>query len=76
MLLRFHFDNGGKLKKITAPVVIIHSIEDDYIPFSQAIRLFDAAPDPKVMLKTTGSHLDLFDPRGDLLPVLMQHLSL
>jgi fermentation-respiration switch protein FrsA (DUF1100 family) len=75
-LLKFHFSNGDKLKNITAPTVIIHSVEDDYIPFSQATRLFDSAAEPKHMLKTGGSHLDLFDSRNAALSRLMGYLSL
>lgn len=62
-LLNFHFDNGRKLKQVTAPVVIIHSVEDGYIPFSHAERLFEAASNTKFIIKTTGSHADSFDHR-------------
>ena len=60
-LLNFHFENGRKLKQVTAPVVIIHSVEDDYIPFLHADRLFEAASVPKYIIATTGSHWDSFD---------------
>ena len=60
-LLNFHFENGRKVKKVKAPVVIIHSADDDYIPFSHADRLFEAAADPKFLIETTGSHWDSFD---------------
>ena len=75
-LLKFHFANGDKLKNINAPTVIIHSVEDKYIPFSQATKLFDSAADPKHMLKTGGSHLDLFDNQNAALSRLMGYLSL
>ena len=75
-LLRFHFANGDKLKNISAPTVIIHSVEDKYIPFSQATRLFDSAAGPKLILKTSGSHLDLFDSQSTALSKLMAYLSL
>jgi fermentation-respiration switch protein FrsA (DUF1100 family) len=75
-LLKFHFDNGRKLKDIIAPVVIIHSAEDDYIPFRHAARLFAAAADPKFMLETTGSHLETFDDRAPSVKALMRYLGL
>jgi fermentation-respiration switch protein FrsA (DUF1100 family) len=75
-LLKFHFENGSKLKNIHAPIIIIHSTEDGYIPFSQAIKLFDSAPNPKQLLKTKGSHLDLFDSQITVLSKLMKFLSL
>jgi fermentation-respiration switch protein FrsA (DUF1100 family) len=65
-LLRFHFENGRKLKQVAAPVIIIHSVKDDYIPFEHARNLFAAASHPKLILKTTGSHLDSFDLRWSI----------
>lgn len=62
-LLKFHFENGRKLRQVRAPVVIIHSTEDDYVPFSQACELYEAASDPRYLVETTGSHLDSFDRR-------------
>ena len=75
-LLKFHFANGTKLKNLTAPTVIIHSVDDDYVPFSQATRLFNSAPDPKYLLKTTGSHLDLFDCHDPAFSRFMKYLRL
>lgn len=60
-LLNFHFENGRKLKQVSAPVVIMHSVDDNYIPFIHADRLFKAAACPKFIIKTTGSHADSFD---------------
>lgn len=64
-LLRFHFESGVKISRITAPLIIIHSPDDRYIPFDQAENLYRQAPAPKVFLKTSGSHLDLFENRED-----------
>ncbi len=75
-LLKFHFQSGRKLKYINAPVIIIHSVEDDYIPFHQAGKLFDSASDPKFLLKTTGSHLETFDGHEASLSALMVYLDL
>lgn len=60
-LLKFHFRNGAKIRDVRAPVIIIHSPQDRYIPFVQGQRLFETAPEPKVLLTTTGHHLELFD---------------
>jgi len=89
-LLKFHFQNGRKLKQVTAPVVIIHSPDDGYIPFDQADMLFDAATGPKFLIRTNGSHWDSFDHQGvtfgsqplnpdrqgTILSALMMHLNL
>ncbi len=63
-LLRFHFRNGRKLKQVHAPVVIIHSVDDHFIPFDHAAQLFASASNPKFIIRTTGSHLDSFDNQG------------
>jgi fermentation-respiration switch protein FrsA (DUF1100 family) len=60
-LLRFQFDSGAKIAQVTAPLIVIHSPEDRYIPFTQAEKLFRQASHPKALLKTSGSHIDLFD---------------
>jgi fermentation-respiration switch protein FrsA (DUF1100 family) len=62
-LLKFHFENGRKLKQVRSPVVIIHSMEDDYVTFNQARELYEAAPEPRYLIETTGSHIDSFDRR-------------
>jgi fermentation-respiration switch protein FrsA (DUF1100 family) len=63
-LLAFPFENGLKVREIKAPIVIIHSVADKTIPFAHARRLFEAASNPKVLIRTTGSHLDSFDCPG------------
>ncbi len=60
-LLRFHFESGAKMGRVQAPLIVIHSPEDRYVPFVQAEKLFHQASSPKVLLKTSGSHLDLFE---------------
>ncbi|MFA5014907.1 MAG: alpha/beta hydrolase [Actinomycetota bacterium] len=53
---RFNYPTIEYLKEITRPVLIIHSSEDDYIPYSHAIRLYNAAKEPKQFLKIEGKH--------------------
>lgn len=64
-LLRFRFDSGVKVAQVRAPLLVIHSPEDRYIPFDQAQNLFRQALPPKFLLKTSGSHLDLFEAREE-----------
>jgi fermentation-respiration switch protein FrsA (DUF1100 family) len=60
-LLKFHFRNGEKLPDVRAPVIVIHSPEDGYVPFDQGLRLFKAAPEPKILLSTSGHHFERFE---------------
>jgi fermentation-respiration switch protein FrsA (DUF1100 family) len=76
LFLQFHFTSGEKLKRIDCPIVIIHSTEDDYIPFAQAAKLYAAANEPKTIIKTRGSHLDLFDHSDNDVAQLRVELNL
>ena len=51
--------SGTKMiKKVTQPVLIIHSTEDKVIPFKMGEKLFNNANQPKSFLKVKGVHLE------------------
>jgi uncharacterized protein len=53
------FYSGTRLiKKITKPVLIIHSTEDKVIPFKMGEKLFKNANQPKQFLQIKGQHLE------------------
>lgn len=55
-ILRFNFRNNEKIKNIKAPVLIIHSKNDEMIDFENGKKLFNLANEPKYFLETSGSH--------------------
>jgi fermentation-respiration switch protein FrsA (DUF1100 family) len=55
-LLRTHYDNRSKIARVGAPVLVIHSPQDEVVPFALGQRLFDAAAEPKELLVTGGGH--------------------
>ena len=57
-LLRTHYDNLGKIRRVQAPLFLLHSPDDEVIPFEQGQRLCVAAAEPKEMLVTGGGHND------------------
>jgi fermentation-respiration switch protein FrsA (DUF1100 family) len=57
MLIRNPFDSIRKIVKIRAPVLFLHSREDEVIPFDEGRRLFDAAPAPKQFVEVSGGHV-------------------
>jgi len=59
-LARIRYDNLARMPKITCPVLIAHSRDDDIIPFSHGQRLFAAAREPKRFLEMHGGHNDSF----------------
>lgn len=53
------YDSMSSIKDIKVPKLIIHSKNDDIVPFSLSLKLFDAAPEPKKHLILLGSHNSL-----------------
>ena len=60
LLARYRYPTRRYLEGISCPVLIIHSREDEIVPFSHGQSLFAAAKDPKEFLAISGSHGDGF----------------
>lgn len=56
LLVRHEFDTISKVPRITAPILHIHSPEDDIIPYAHGQRLFEASTEPKTFLNLKGTH--------------------
>jgi len=60
------FDNLKLLPKISCPVFVIHGTEDRTVPFSHALRNFDAVQSEKTKLWVEGAgHNNLVEIAGD-----------
>lgn len=55
-ILRIRYDSIAKVGALCVPLLVIHSREDELVPFVQGRRLFDAAVEPKRFLETVGPH--------------------
>ena len=60
LLSRIRYDNRENLKRISAPVFIAHSRDDDIVPYVHGKKLFEAANAPKAFLEMSGGHNDGF----------------
>lgn len=60
------FDSLKKIKCINVPKLIIHSQNDEIIPFSQSLKLFEVSPEPKKHLVLIGGHNTCFLDSKDL----------
>lgn len=58
LLSKIDFDNLARIIRCRCPVMVMHSPDDDVIPFEQGERLFEAAKDPKRFLELSGRHND------------------
>jgi len=66
LLTRERFNTLSKIISITSPKLIVHSINDDIVPFSMGERLFTAADIPKEFLRLRGGHNDAYSISGQI----------
>ena len=64
-LSRFQFDTRAYLESVTCPVLVVHSPDDEIIPFKHGRQLFQAARQPKQFLEISGSHNQGFLQSGN-----------
>lgn len=56
LVANYQYDTRQYLQKTRCPVLIIHSRDDELIPFRQGQELYEAAKGPKEFLEISGSH--------------------
>lgn len=56
LLLRFNYNTVDYLEKVACPVLVVHSPDDEIMPFSHGKHLFDIAKEPKDFLEISGTH--------------------
>jgi fermentation-respiration switch protein FrsA (DUF1100 family) len=56
IICRFKYPTLEYLKGVKCPVMIVHSREDELIPFKHGQRLFEGAAGPKRFLEIKGTH--------------------
>lgn len=59
-LAHIRYDSLARLEEIACPLLVIHSRNDDIIPYTHGRRLFEAARPPKQFLEVEGGHNDGF----------------
>lgn len=60
LLARIRYDNLDRLDQVACPLLVIHSRNDDIIPYKHGQQLFAAARPPKQFLELQGSHNEGF----------------
>ena len=61
LVMRNPFESILRVGLIQAPMLFIHSPDDQIIPIEQGRRLFKAAPEPKQFVEVRGGHIDPAD---------------
>jgi len=78
LLCRYRYPTIEYVKNIKMPLLIVHSPEDEIIPYRMGKELFSAAAEPKGFLEIRGSHNNCYfesepEYRAGLLKILSLH---
>jgi hypothetical protein len=65
LFARFRYDTRACIRQARCPVMVVHSREDEIVPFEFGVRLFEVANEPKRFVEIAGSHNDGFLTCGD-----------
>lgn len=65
-LSRFRYRTSEYLKTVSCPVLVVHSRDDEIIPFGHGRKLYDAAREPKQFLELRGGHNEGFLQSGSI----------
>ncbi len=60
LLARIKYPSIDKISNIKSPVLVIHSANDEIIPYTFGKQLFEKASEPKMFLDIVGGHNDGF----------------
>lgn len=65
LLLRSRFESIDVIGRVRAPILFLHSPEDNAVPIAEARRLYDAARSEKLFAEVPGGHLNVADADPD-----------
>ena len=70
------FNSLEKIKKITAPKLFLHSLDDEVVPFKLGKKLYQEAPEPKYFVEVSGGHNGIYlEPKDKCLLAITAFLS-
>lgn len=55
-LLRTRYDVVQTIKRVKAPLLVVHGDRDEVVPYAQGKKVFEAAPEPKEFYTIPGAH--------------------
>lgn len=64
LLTRYRYPSAQRISEIDCPLLVIHSPEDEIIPYYLGKKLFELADEPKIFLDIRGGHNDGFLTSG------------
>jgi uncharacterized protein len=66
LIIRNPFNVIDRIAGVRAPLLFLHSPEDDVVPVAEGRRLFDAAPSPKTFVEVKGGHIEASESDRDV----------
>ena len=60
VVLRYRFASNEKIAQVTSPILMLHSPQDEVIPYPLGRALYAVAPPPKQFVEMHGGHNDGF----------------
>jgi len=66
LIARYRYDTRAALARVHSPLLILHSTEDEIIPYHHAQQLLAIAPEPKKLVSLRGGHNDAIFVSGDI----------
>lgn len=71
-LIKTRFDNKAKLSRVAAPLLVLHSPDDEIVPFAMAQDNLSIHPGPKRLVELKGSHNEGFLEAGPAYPAAVR----
>ena len=65
LLSRYSYNTKEYVARISVPILVIHSLDDDLVPFDHGRKLYELANQPKQFLQINGGHNDGYLAAGD-----------
>lgn len=65
LLARHEYPTERHVTEISAPLLVVHSPDDEIVPFAHGRAIYDAASDPKTFLEISGDHNSGFLVSGE-----------
>lgn len=56
LLARYEYNTAAYLSRVTCPTLIVHSCEDELVPYAHGCKLYEMATCPKQFLDMKGDH--------------------
>jgi len=66
LFARYQYNTRAHLALVRCPVLVMHSPDDDLVPFEFGRELFETAREPKRFVQLIGGHNDAFLVSGGL----------